>query len=60
MLTEMRPYANFSFFYQYSALYSFQAIGAPPGWLSDECVGLMTWWLRVRSPVEAYFRLSPL
>ena len=28
---------------------------APPGWLSGELVGLMTWWLRVRSPVEATF-----
>ena len=28
---------------------------APPGWLSGERVGLMTWWLRVRSPVEATF-----
>ena len=27
----------------------------PPGWLSGEHVGLMTWWLRVRSPVEATF-----
>ena len=27
----------------------------PPGWLSGERVGLMTWWLRVRSPVEATF-----
>ena len=37
----------------------------PPGWLSGEQVRLMTWWLRVRSPVEAnffpaYFWLSPL
>ena len=28
---------------------------APPGWLSGERVGLMTWWLRVRSPVKATF-----
>ena len=28
---------------------------SPPGWLSGEHVGLMTWWLRVRSPVEATF-----
>ena len=28
---------------------------APPGWLSGERVQLMTWWLRVRSPVEATF-----
>ena len=28
---------------------------APPGWLSGERVGLMTWWLGVRSPVEATF-----
>ena len=28
---------------------------ATPGWLSGERVGLMTWWLRVRSPVEAAF-----
>ena len=27
----------------------------PPGWLSGERVGLMTWWLRVRSQVEATF-----
>ena len=31
------------------------AISAQPGWLSGERVGLMTWWLRVRSPVEATF-----
>ena len=30
-------------------------IQAPPGWLSGERVGLTTWWLRVRSPVEATF-----
>ena len=28
---------------------------ATPGWLSGELVGLMTWWLRVGSPVEATF-----
>ena len=28
---------------------------APPGGLSGERVGLMTWWLRVRSPVEETF-----
>ena len=28
---------------------------APPRWLSGERVGLMTWWLRVRSQVEATF-----
>ena len=28
---------------------------APPGWLSGERVRLMTWWLRVRFPVEATF-----
>ena len=28
---------------------------ALPGWLSGERVGLMTWWLRVRSPVKATF-----
>ena len=28
---------------------------APPRWLSGERVGLMTWWLWVRSPVEATF-----
>ena len=27
----------------------------PPRWLSGERVGLMTWWLWVRSPVEATF-----
>ena len=27
----------------------------PPGWLSDELVRLMTWWLWVRSPDEATF-----
>ena len=26
-----------------------------PGWLSGERVGLMTWWLRVRSPVKTTF-----
>ena len=30
-------------------------LSAPPGWLSGERVGLVTWWLRVRSPVEATF-----
>ena len=29
--------------------------GAPPGLLSGERVGLMTCWLRVRSPVEVTF-----
>ena len=29
--------------------------GVPPRWLSGECVGLMTWWLWVRSQVEASF-----
>ena len=28
---------------------------APPGWLSGERVRLMTWWLGVRSTVEATF-----
>ena len=28
---------------------------APPGWLSGERVELMTWWLCVRSPIEANF-----
>ena len=28
---------------------------SPPGWLSGEHVGLMTWWLWVRNPVEANF-----
>ena len=28
---------------------------APYGWLSVERVGLMTWWLCVRYPVEANF-----
>ena len=28
---------------------------ALPGWLSGERVGLITWWLRVRSPVEETF-----
>ena len=31
---------------------------ASPGWLSGERVGLMTWWLQVRSPVEATFLSS--
>ena len=31
------------------------AFSAPPGLLSGEHVGLMTWWLLVRSPVEATF-----
>ena len=26
---------------------------SPPGWLSGEHVGLMTWWLRVLDPVAA-------
>ena len=40
-----------------------QILTAPPGWLSGERVGLMIWWLRVRSPVEATFLsgvISPL
>ena len=28
---------------------------SPPGWLGVERVGFMTWWLWVRSPVEANF-----
>ena len=28
---------------------------APPGWLSGDRVGLVTWWLGVRYPVEANF-----
>ena len=31
---------------------------APPRWLSGECVGPMTWWLRLQSPVEAAFLSS--
>ena len=31
---------------------------APPRWLSGERVGLMTWWLQVRSPVEVTFLSS--
>ena len=37
--------------------------GAPPGWLSGERVGLMTWWFDPRLRrlfFPAYFRLSPL
>ena len=34
---------------------SVKTMVAPPGWLSGERVRLMTWWLRVRSPVEATF-----
>ena len=30
-------------------------VGATPGWLSGERVGPMTWWLQVRSPIEATF-----
>ena len=29
--------------------------GVPPEWVSGEHVGLMTWWLRVQSTVEATF-----
>ena len=36
----------------YKLVYALEAL---PGWLSGEHVGLMTWWLRVRSPVEATF-----
>ena len=39
-----------TFFIQYD---SFSQV--PPGWLSGERVGLMTWWLLVRYPVEANF-----
>ena len=40
-------------------------LSALPGWYSGERVGLMTWWLWVRSSVKAtffsaYFRFSPL
>ena len=38
-------------------------LNASPGWLICERGGLMTWWLRVRSPVEATFlsgMFSPL
>ena len=34
------------------------SVNTLPGWLSGECVGLKTWWLRVRSPVEAKFLSS--
>ena len=36
-------------------MHSLEKNNAPPGWLSGERVGPMTWWLRVRSPVEATF-----
>ena len=29
-----------------------------PWWLSGEHLGIMTWWLRVQSPVEATFLSS--
>ena len=35
--------------------WNFQVEKAPPGWLSGERVGLMAWWLWVRSPVKANF-----
>ena len=37
------------------SIWSGSKICALPGWLSGERVGLMTWWLRVRSPIEATF-----
>ena len=50
---------NFFFFPQCFLLYQKQKLSfmlnlfwPPPGWLSGERVGLMTWWLRVRSLVE--------
>ena len=30
----------------------FKLCKAQPGWLSGQRVGLMSWWLRVRDPVE--------
>ena len=47
---EIACYEQFHLFPQ-----CFQQLSAPPGWLSGECVRLITWWLRVRSPVEATF-----
>ena len=43
---------NENTFFATSDILSF---GAPPEWLNGERVGLLTWWLRVRSPVEATF-----
>ena len=31
------------------------AVNPQPGWLSGDGVGLVTWWLCVRSPFEANF-----
>ena len=36
-----------------SVINPFPNILAPPGWLSGKHVELVTWWLRVRYPVEA-------
>ena len=49
---ETRAFLGKGYSTKFNYLY---CINAPPGWLSGERVGLMTWWLRVRSPVEAYF-----
>ena len=47
-------YQLFLFFPFYFQKTPFSGV-APSGWLSSERVGLMTWWLRVRSPVETNF-----
>ena len=39
----------------HASLRKVNLIPAPPGWLSGERVGLMTWWLGVRFPDEANF-----
>ena len=54
------PNVNFNFLVTITLslnldLFNSRSFGAPHGWLSGERVGLMTWWLRVRSPVEATF-----
>ena len=54
--------AGFNFYLHWpkaSELLSWRCVRhALPGWLSGERVGLMTWWLRVRSQVEATFLSS--
>ena len=38
--------------FQYSSSPGYTTVTAPPGWLSGERVGFISWWLGVGSPVE--------
>ena len=48
---EYRARSAFTFMQSDLALHS----PAQPGWLSGKCVGLMSWWLGVRDPIDAKF-----